>query len=194
MSYLAKILKEDEEAVRVVRRAPWSFLFKIIWAAVLIALPFFLMYPLFRWQTWGLPILGLLLTIGLVYGLRVFVVWYFNVLVITDRRVIDVYQRGFFDRTVSAAGYSRIRDAAYRVKGLLPTIFRYGTVIIEIAGAKVRLEVKNVKNPKEIQEIIVALAKNSQDSARQDEFQRLVGELRAQAGGVDIPVRVADEK
>lgn len=191
MAYLKKILKEDEQAIRLVRRYPVSFLGRLILAFILIALPFFLMYPLFQWGNWGLLAFGLLLLIAFLYCLRLFIVWYFNLFIITDQRVIDVFQKGFFDRTVSSVIYSRIRDVAYRTKGLFQTIFHYGTVIIEISGTKVRLEVKNIKNPKEIQEIIANLSKHSQDSQSSEQFHKLLDELQPPAAGeIEIPVRV----
>ncbi|MFH1173028.1 MAG: PH domain-containing protein [bacterium] len=194
MAYLRKILKEDEEAIRVVRRYPISFGLKIILALLFIALPFFLMMPLFRWGNWGLLLFSLLLLFAFLYALRVFIVWYFNLFIITNQRVIDVYQKGFFDRTVSSAAYNRIRDVAYRTKGLMQMMFHYGTVIIEISGVKVRLEIKNIKNPQEIQEIITGLGRHSQATGQSAEFHRLTDELREPDNqGVDIPIRVKKE-
>ncbi len=192
MSYLKKILKEDEEAIRVIRRYPLSFSFKIILAVILIALPFFLMYPLFQWRSWGLIIFALLLLIAFGYSLRVLVVWYFNVFIITSRRVIDIDQRGFFDRTVSGVDYSRIRDVAFHTKGLLQTIFHYGTVLIEIAGTNVRLEIRNIKNPQEVQEIINNLAKFSRENGSTEEFKKLMSELKQNVGSTEIPVKIVN--
>ncbi len=126
MSYLIKILKEGEEPVRVIRRYFFSFFLKIVMAVILIVLPFFLMYPLFQWGQWGLLIFGGLVLLALIYGLRVLTVWYFNLFVITNQRVVDVDQRGFFERTVVSVDYQRLRDAAYRTKGLWQTIGNYG--------------------------------------------------------------------
>ncbi|MFH1225671.1 MAG: PH domain-containing protein [bacterium] len=192
MPYLTKILKEGEEPVRAIRRYFFSFLLKIIIAVLLVALPFFLMYPLFQWGQWGLLIFGGLLLMALIYGLRVLTVWYFNLFIITNQRVIDVEQNGFFERTVSSAAYNRIRDTAFRTKGLWQTIFNYGTVIIEIANAQVRLEIRNIKQPKEIQEIITALSQQSRESQTSEEFQQLIKELKQKDEGADIPVKIGN--
>lgn len=193
MSYLTKILKEGEEPVRVIRRYWFSFVWQIIMAVILIALPFFLMYPLFQWGQWGLLAFGLLLLTALLYGLRVFVVWYFNLFIITSQRVVDVEQKGFFERTVSSSAYGRIRDVAFRTKGLWQTIFNYGAVIIEIAGAQVRLEARNIKQPKDIQEIVTALSQESRESQTSEEFQTLIKGLKQKDEGTEIPVRVGED-
>lgn len=191
MAYLKRILKEGEEAIRIVRRYPISFGFKIIFALILVALPFFLMTLLFGWGDWGLLIFGFLILIAFIYALRIFIVWYFNLFIITNQRVIDVYQKGFFDRTVSSAAYNRIKDVAYRNKGLMQMMFHYGTVIIEITGVKVRLEVRNIKNPQEIQEIISSLGSHSQAGNQSAEFHQVTEKVRMDEGqGVDIPIKV----
>ena len=43
-------------------------------------------------------------------------------------------QHGPFDRHVTELPYSRIQRVSYRVKGLIATVFRHGSLIIESAG------------------------------------------------------------
>ena len=78
---------------------------------------------------------------------------------ITDLRVIDVDQHGFFDRIVTEATYPHMEEVTYRIKGMLATIFRYGTVRIRIAGDAADIEVSAAKNPSKIQDLLNDLRK-----------------------------------
>jgi membrane protein YdbS with pleckstrin-like domain len=151
-------LKPGEEVVRVVRHYALILWPKILAVFLLLTLPFFFLFPLFKFGYWGVAIFLFLILLGLVYGLRILVVWYYNVFIITNQRIIDLNQRGFFERVVSEASYEKVQDVSYRIKGVWQVILRYGAVRIQTAGASVELEIQNVKNPEKIQELIGDLA------------------------------------
>src|SRR3989339_377242 len=111
-------LKESEELVIIIRKFPLVFILPIIFSAVFIIAPFFFLYPLFHWSSWGVGIFFVLLIIGLFLALRTFIIYSFNVFVITNQRIIDIDQAGLFDRTVSETTYDKIQDVSFRRKGI----------------------------------------------------------------------------
>lgn len=147
-------MKEGETIKRVVRQYWVVHMPAAAVAAFLIYAPFFFMIPLFSMGSWGKTAFFVSIAVGAVYTVRLFVIWYWNAFVITTRRVIDIDQRGFFDRLVSEATHDNIQDVSYRVKGLLGTIFRYGTVVIQTAGTHTNLELHNIRDPKEVHYLI----------------------------------------
>ncbi len=147
-------LKAGEEIVAVVRHFGLTLWPKILAAIFLIVAPFFFIFPLFKWGSWGVGLFLLLILLGVFYAARIFVLWYYNCFIITNRRVIDIDQRGIFSRVVSEADFSEIKDVSHRRKGIWQTIFRYGDVRIQIADTDIGLEIKNVRAPEETQQLI----------------------------------------
>lgn len=163
---LQKILKAEEIIVLVVRRYPLVFIGSFLMVAVFILAPFFFLVPLFRLGWMGAGIFGVGLLIGGILGIRTFVMYMFNVFVITEDRIIDIDQRGLFDRTVSETTYEKIQDVSVRVKGILQTIFHYGSVIIQTAGAQANIELHGVKDPERVQQAIIGIQRDvSSDTA-----------------------------
>jgi hypothetical protein len=95
------------------------------------------------------------------FGLLVFLVaildFYFDLLIVTDRRLVDIDQEQLFYRRVSELSLEEIEDVTSEIKGFLPTIFNYGTVIVETAGARTDFVINNIRNPREVSVIILDL-------------------------------------
>lgn len=144
--------------IAVVRHYGLTFWPQILAIFLLLTLPFFFLFPLFRWGYWGVALFGAPLLLGVVYAFRVLITWYYNAFIITNCRVIDIDQRGFFERIVSEALYEKIQDVSYRRKGIWQTIFRYGDVMIQVAGGDIGLEIKKVRAPEKTQQLISDLS------------------------------------
>jgi ABC-type multidrug transport system fused ATPase/permease subunit len=87
-----------------------------------------------------------------------FIDYYLDLWTITTDRIVNIEQAGLFSRTISEADLYKIQDVTSEVKGLLPTIFNYGTVYIQTATEKERFVFEQVPNPNEIREKIIQLA------------------------------------
>ncbi len=147
-------LKADERVLRVVRNHWIIYTPAAVLAAALVVAPFFAMVPLFSLGRWGVAAFGFLVFVGVLDALHVAVIAYWNAFVITSSRVVDVDQRGFFDRTVSAAPYDKIQDASYSVRGVLGTIFNFGSVTVRTAVTSSSLEMPAARNPKDVYHLI----------------------------------------
>ncbi|MDD5252215.1 MAG: PH domain-containing protein [Patescibacteria group bacterium] len=156
-------LKEGEEVVAVVRRTPIVHLPRLAAALLLISAPFFFMVPLFgmRWRWLGVTVFAASIALGLYLALRGFVIWFWNAFIITTRRIVDVDQRGLFERAVSEATYDKVQDVSYHVKGVWQMLLGYGTLFVQTAGAQATLELDGVRRPKDIHHVISeTMAKN----------------------------------
>ena len=151
---LTRSLKEGEEVIRIVRRYPGSLLFSALLPVIFLLSPFFFLFPLLRLGFFGSLGVVVLFGLGCILTVRLIVFYSLNALVITSQRLIDVDQRGFFHREVSESTYEKIQDFSFSMKGISQTLFRYGTLRIQTAGAQANLEIRCVKNPEQIQELI----------------------------------------
>lgn len=157
---IRKNLKVDEELITIIRKYPIIFIVPSIISILFIIAPFFFLYPLFHWGPWGVFIFFMVLLLGLLLGLRVFIIYSLNVFVVTNQRIIDIDQAGFFDRTVSETTYSKIQDVSFRIKGIAQTIWHYGSIIIQTAGSQANIELYGVKDPEKIQQLISEVQKD----------------------------------
>lgn len=86
-----------------------------------------------------------------------------NQIIITDVNVTQVLQIGLFNRKVSELTMENIEDVTANQSGVFPTIFNYGTLVIETAGEQNNFTFKYCPNPN-------AYAKALQDA--RGEYQR----------------------
>lgn len=76
-----------------------------------------------------LPIAGLI--IGLVLFSYHFMMWYFTVYIVTDQRIRQVTQRGFFGKDVVELSLSKVQNVSYTIPGLSGELFKFGTIVIQ---------------------------------------------------------------
>ena len=86
-----------------------------------------------------------------------FVVWtdyYLDILMLTNKRIIDIEQKGLFSREISTFRLDRIQDVTVKVNGVIPTFFDFGDIHIQTAGEVPEISVKSVPNPHKVREIV----------------------------------------
>ncbi len=60
--------------------------------------------------------------------------YYYDILIITDERMVHISQNGLFNRHISELNLLRVQNVSTKIKGLLPTFFDYGNLTVETAG------------------------------------------------------------
>jgi len=95
-------------------------------------------------------IAGLIMVVGL---------WVFrrNYLLITNQHIIQVEQHGLFGSQVDQVSLGRIQDVSGIQRGLWPTMFGYGTVIVQSAGEARQFIFPRVPEPKTLADYILEL-------------------------------------
>lgn len=94
-----------------------------------------------------------------------FIEYYLDVWIITNERIINIEQEGFFSRTISEQRLFRVQDVTSEVKGVFPTIFSYGDVFIQTAGEKERFDFFQVPNPDQVRDLIIKLSEDDRHRA-----------------------------
>lgn len=80
--------------------------------------------------------------------------YYLDVLVITDKRVIDIEQIGFFARDMAEIRLDNIQDIKVEVLGFIATLLKVGNLHIQTAGQSKEIYLKNIVHPEEIKNLI----------------------------------------
>lgn len=154
--FAQKINLHTEEVITIVlHHHAITYAKQIAITTVLILGSFFLMFALFSMGEIGVALFCALLITGIFYGGREFYIWYANVCILTNQRLVDIDQRGFFQKTVSDIDLEKILDISYSVKGISQTIFQIGTIKVQASGANLIL--KNIKDPGKVNQLLVDL-------------------------------------
>lgn len=98
-------------------------------------------------------IAAVLLLLALVYAFYYFLIWYYDVHIITNIRVITNAKKSLFSREVTEFSYGDVADVLYRVKGILATLFQYGTVAVSLKNGQIR-ELDDLATPSVVQETL----------------------------------------
>ncbi len=83
--------------------------------------------------------------------------YFLDVWIVTNHRVINIEQRGLFNRVVAEHKLFRIQDVMSEQKGILPTFFNYGEVHIQTAGTEKTVVFEQVPQPNEVAQETIKL-------------------------------------
>ena len=99
----------------------------------------------------------------------IFTVWtdyYLDIWIVTNERIIDVEQIGFFNRVISELDLKRIQDITSSVHGMLPTMFGFGSIHVQTAAEEGKFDLKSVPHPVTIRRKITKLYRAAREKDR----------------------------
>lgn len=95
---------------------------------------------------------------GALFAFQMFVEYWLDVFIVTDKRILDIDQHGLFSRTVSELRLYRAQDVTAEVKGMLHSLIDYGDVYVQTAGEVERFKFEDVPHPNHVAKLILELA------------------------------------
>jgi len=93
-----------------------------------------------------------------------FLHWFFNVGIVTNKRVLDVDFYGLIYKETTIAMLNKIEDITAKVGGFFPSFFDYGNVFIQTASNEANIEFMNIPKPQQVTKIINQLLKNGKSN------------------------------
>lgn len=97
-------------------------------------------------QLFILPLIGL--GIGLLLFSYHFLMWYYTYYIVTNQRIRQITQKGFFGKDVVELKLSKIQNISYNIPGFTGELFKFGTIVIQTFVGD--LVINNVEHPDEI--------------------------------------------
>jgi membrane protein YdbS with pleckstrin-like domain len=91
------------------------------------------------------------------YFFQSFLMWFFNVYIITNKKIIDMDFIGLLYKSISETTLDNIEDITSKVNGTIGVIFNMGEVYIQTAGRVPEFHFLNVNDPSKIRDIIADL-------------------------------------
>ena len=102
------------------------------------------------------------LGVGSVLGGLVFMYgwmsWYHSVFIVTDKRLIQITQQGFFNKSVVDINLQQIQMVNYQVKGFQETLLGFGTLSIQTMVGE--LSIETVARPAKVQRDLSRILKD----------------------------------
>lgn len=156
----SRILKENEELIQLIRKHALVYTKETLVALIIFLSPFFFIFLLFKLGSWGMIIFFVLIFLGLLALFKLWVVYHYNVFIITNQRIILYLQNGLFERNVSEIEFSKIQDISYRYKGFWQTLLKFGSLKIQVVNSETVFLVSAVPYPEKIQQQLLRIQKN----------------------------------
>lgn len=159
-------LEEDEKILLFVRRhlntnIHWFFITGILFLVPIIL--FILKDNLSPLSFLDLPTRFIVVLTAFYYLLLItyfyvnYITWYFNLVLITNKRIIEVSFADLVYKNVSATKINLIQDASYKQVGVLRSFFDYGDVLLQTAGSLDNFLFEAVPKPEKVVQIVEGL-------------------------------------
>lgn len=152
MELLKKIkIKEGEEVLLEVKHHPIVIIPHLVISLLILILDFFLMYFLFLQGWWGVTLFGSVIFVVFVYSLRILFLYNRNKFFITNFKIVDFEQPGFFEHYVNEVPLHKVEEIQVKRKGVFGALFGYGSLKLVIRGEVAPLELYRIPKPVELQ-------------------------------------------
>lgn len=171
-------LLEDERPILLIRKHWLIHTLPVVFGGFVIILSLvFVLFLVSYFSRFFNPFLLSLVIIGesifvLVFALFVFIQWfnnYFDITVITNRRLIDIDQEGVFRRKFSELSLDKIQDITVKVEGILQTYLDFGNILIQTAAEYPNFVLSLVPHPYNLSQKIIELHQNFSNLKKEKE-------------------------
>lgn len=116
-----------------------------------------------EYSLFGLGVSVLWIMVVISYVFINFFMWYFNVSIVTNQRIVDIDFTQLFDHRVSECQLEKIEDVTHSSIGMWAVIFDFGSVFIQTAAEQREFDLMNIPRPRDVQDTINDLIELIQD-------------------------------
>ncbi len=161
-------LEPDEHVVLQARKHWLLFVSELLPYAILAVLPFAIPHiialasPLAPYaptiehhSILGRSILGVYLLIIWTGAWNAFTRYFLNAWVLTNQRIVNIKQRGYFSREVSSLLLPRVQDVTTDVIGVLSSFFSIGDIKVQTAGEDIEFVMHGIPRPEQMRDLIL---------------------------------------
>lgn len=141
--------EEGEEVILLLRSHPFTqinWVFKVFVFVFLLIIANFFIYQFFSFdKIFFINFFSLVFLFSFIFFN--IVNWYFNVGILTNKRLIDIDFNPFSYREITSARIENIEDITIKGSGYFGTFFDYGSIYVQTAGMENYIEFHDVPYP-----------------------------------------------
>jgi hypothetical protein len=158
--------QEGEEIHLVIRQHPIVLVGQMLLAVLFLAIYFGISFVLKKYLPVGTSaayihainvlkdLYLMFVALGVLLG---WVIYYLNVQIVTNKRAVDITQKGLLSHTVAELDLNHVEDVTAEVEGFFPTMFDFGNVYIQTAAERERFVFSNVPHPTSVEKLVLDL-------------------------------------
>jgi hypothetical protein len=157
-------LENDEIILKVVRKH-WFAVFQelfMIFVIALLPIAFFVLFRRIFFYDLAIQDLYALMYLYFIFIILIwiltFVIWtnyYLDMWLITNKRLVDVNQIGFFTREISSLRFDRIQDVKVEIFGFISTLLKIGNIHVQTAASRKEFIIRQAANPEQVKQCIM---------------------------------------
>jgi hypothetical protein len=102
--------------------------------------------------------IGAGMLVGTILFIPSWIYYYYSVYIVTDRRFIQITQKGFFNKKVIDLALNQIQMVNYEVKGVQETLLGFGTMTIQTVVGN--LTIHDVHKPAHVQHEVLEILRS----------------------------------
>jgi membrane protein YdbS with pleckstrin-like domain len=156
---------DDEEVLYVFRKHP-----VVMRKGLILAMALWLVGPIYTLvltylrpnsypsMTFFFGSLAASILVGAIVFTPWFISWHFSVFIVTDQRLIQITQKGLFNRSVVDMGLKQIQMVNYEVAGLQETLLGFGTISMQTFVGD--LVIHDIHHPAKIQKKLLEILRD----------------------------------
>lgn len=155
--------ENGEKVIMLLRRHPIVIILRLLGLLIayfipiiasIIFLNYIINYELVTLYLFILSIWTLFIWIIAFYSITMYAL---DVWIVTDKRIIDSTQHGFFNRKISELHLPRIQDISVNVRGVIQTVFKYGDLQVQTAGTEEKFNFLQIPDPNFVKDSIMKM-------------------------------------
>lgn len=155
--------RQGEEVILVLRKHPLTQLYWIINTVFLVII---LVFVDFFFSPYITPnemfVLNAFAAVFIFsYAWLNFLLWVFNVGIVSTERIVDIDFYNILYKEVTAANNEKVSDVTAKIGGFFGSIFQYGDVFVKTEGFEQEIEFEDVPRPTEVADLINELIRDT---------------------------------
>jgi hypothetical protein len=166
-------LRENENLIAIVRQSEMVLAKHVLGITIALYFPITFLFKYELLFTYRYLVYFWILAITC-YAVMKYTLWLLNVTLVTNERVLIFNYSGVFNKETLEAPLENISHISRKTKGILPSLFGYGDILIQMHGVQEPLTIKNIRHPQETAEIIWKNAKSNQKTIYNNQEEPVV--------------------
>ena len=156
--------KEKDESIVLVIRSHWIiYVPQIAMGFFVLLLPTLIYLSISATEGSIVFLTGMTITsvmIAITLFMYAFLRWYYNVDIVTDKRVLDLDFHSIISHSLAEARLNKIVDITHKQMGIVGSVFDIGTIHIQTAGTVAEIDFDKIPRPRDVQNILYELLEN----------------------------------
>jgi hypothetical protein len=157
------VQEDDEQMLLLLRAHPVTQITWVLNTVIGVVLVWLCSGILFQYASTRIGIYTLIIVTSIIcaYAWHNFLLWYYNVGIVSTKRIVDIDFYGVSKRVTTEASVTKIVEATSRVAGFTGQIFNYGDVEVKTEGPIQNIEFYKVADPDLVVNIINSTLESS---------------------------------